>query len=85
MQLILLDMFPAGRGAAVSLFTFFTLLLNGLVASRWRRWSPARSWTLALASTGDGLGRAGVLAVAPRARAARRAHAGRAAPATEQS
>ena len=33
MQLILLDMFPAGRGSAVSLFTFFTLLLNGLVAS----------------------------------------------------
>lgn len=33
MQLILLDMFPAGRGSAVSLFTFFTLLLNGLIAS----------------------------------------------------
>jgi DHA1 family bicyclomycin/chloramphenicol resistance-like MFS transporter len=33
MQLILLDMFPVGRGAAVSLFTFFTLLLNGLIAS----------------------------------------------------
>jgi DHA1 family bicyclomycin/chloramphenicol resistance-like MFS transporter len=32
MQLILLDMFPAGRGSAVSLFTFFTLLLNGAVA-----------------------------------------------------
>ncbi len=33
MQLILLDMFPGGRGSAVSMFTFFTLLLNGLVAS----------------------------------------------------
>ncbi len=33
LQLILLDMFPAGRGSAVSLFTFFTLLLNGLIAS----------------------------------------------------
>ena len=32
MQLILLDLFPAGRGSAVSLFTFFTLLLNGTVA-----------------------------------------------------
>jgi len=33
MQLLLLDMFPVGRGAAVSLFTFFTLLLNGVMAS----------------------------------------------------
>jgi MFS transporter, DHA1 family, multidrug resistance protein len=33
MQLILLDLFPTGRGSAVSLFTFFTLLLNGLIAS----------------------------------------------------
>jgi MFS transporter, DHA1 family, multidrug resistance protein len=32
LQLELLDMFPAGRGSAVSLFTFFTLLLNGLLA-----------------------------------------------------
>jgi DHA1 family bicyclomycin/chloramphenicol resistance-like MFS transporter len=32
MQLILLDLFPSGRGSAVSLFTFFTLLLNGTVA-----------------------------------------------------
>ncbi len=32
MQLALLDMFPASRGAAVSMFTFFTLLLNGLIA-----------------------------------------------------
>ncbi len=32
-QLILLDLFPLGRGAAVSMFTFFTLLLNGLLAA----------------------------------------------------
>ncbi len=32
MQLVLLDMFPAGRGSAVSMFTFFTLMLNGLIA-----------------------------------------------------
>ena len=32
-QLILLDMFPAERGAAVSMFTFLTLLTNGLIAS----------------------------------------------------
>ena len=32
LQLVLLDMFPASRGAAVSMFTFFTLMLNGLVA-----------------------------------------------------
>lgn len=32
LQLTLLDMFPATRGATVSLFTFFTLMLNGLVA-----------------------------------------------------
>lgn len=31
-QLILLDMFPESRGSAVSMFTFFTLLLNALVA-----------------------------------------------------
>lgn len=32
-QLILMDMFPASRGAAVSLFTFFTLALNAVIAS----------------------------------------------------
>lgn len=32
LQLMLLDMFPASRGATVSLFTFFTLVLNGLTA-----------------------------------------------------
>jgi DHA1 family bicyclomycin/chloramphenicol resistance-like MFS transporter len=31
-QLILLDLFPMGRGAAVSMFTFITLLLNGVLA-----------------------------------------------------
>jgi DHA1 family bicyclomycin/chloramphenicol resistance-like MFS transporter len=31
-QLLLLDLFPMGRGAAVSMFTFITLLLNGLLA-----------------------------------------------------
>ena len=31
-QLILLDLFPTGRGSAVSMFTFITLLLNGLLA-----------------------------------------------------
>ncbi len=32
LQLVLLDMFPGARGSAVSMFTFFTLILNGLVA-----------------------------------------------------
>lgn len=32
-QLTLLDMFPAARGAAVSMFTFFTLILNGTSAA----------------------------------------------------
>lgn len=32
-QLVLLDMFPGHRGAAVSMFTFFTLVLNGLTAA----------------------------------------------------
>ena len=31
-QLILLDLFPMGRGASVSMFTFITLLLNGVLA-----------------------------------------------------
>ena len=33
LQLLLLDMFPATRGAAVSMFTSFTLILNGVAAS----------------------------------------------------
>lgn len=32
LQLTLLDMFPGSRGATVSLFTFFTLVLNGSMA-----------------------------------------------------
>lgn len=32
LQLTLLDMFPGTRGATVSLFTFFTLVLNGTIA-----------------------------------------------------
>ncbi|WP_460467268.1 multidrug effflux MFS transporter [Calidifontibacter terrae] len=32
LQLKLLDMFPGSRGSTVSLFTFFTLVMNGLVA-----------------------------------------------------
>jgi MFS transporter, DHA1 family, multidrug resistance protein len=51
MQLILLDMFPVGRGAAVSLFTFFTLLLNGLIASLLAPLVTGSVTTLALAST----------------------------------
>ena len=31
-QLILLDLFPMGRGASVSMFTFITLVLNGVLA-----------------------------------------------------
>jgi DHA1 family bicyclomycin/chloramphenicol resistance-like MFS transporter len=37
-QLILLDMFPASRGSAVSMFTFFTLLLNAVVAGLVAPW-----------------------------------------------
>ena len=50
MQLILLDMFPGGRGSAVSLFTFFTLLLNGLIASLLAPRVTGSVVTLALAS-----------------------------------
>jgi DHA1 family bicyclomycin/chloramphenicol resistance-like MFS transporter len=50
LQLILLDMFPAGRGSAVSLFTFFTLLLNGLIASLLAPWVTGSMLELALAS-----------------------------------
>ena len=51
LQLILLDMFPTGRGSAVSLFTFFTLLLNGLVASLLAPVVTGSMLELALAST----------------------------------
>lgn len=51
LQLILLDMFPAGRGSAVSLFTFFTLLLNGLIASLLAPLVTGSVLELAIAST----------------------------------
>jgi MFS transporter, DHA1 family, multidrug resistance protein len=51
MQLILLDMFPVGRGSAVSLFTFFTLLLNGVIASALVPFVTGSLLELALAST----------------------------------
>ncbi len=50
MQLILLDLFPAGRGSAVSLFTFFTLLLNGTVAGAVAPFVTGSVGTVALAS-----------------------------------
>ncbi len=51
MQLALLDMFPVGRGAAVSMFTFFTLLLNGLIAGLLAPLVTGSVVELALAST----------------------------------
>ncbi|QZY29842.1 multidrug effflux MFS transporter [Nocardioides coralli] len=51
LQLALLDMFPASRGAAVSMFTFFTLLLNGVAASALAPLVTGSVLTLALAST----------------------------------
>ena len=65
LQLLLLDMFPSGRGAAVSMFTFFTLVLNGLTAA------AARAGRVGLADhDGPGLhragaGRAGLVGAAP--------------------
>ena len=59
MQLILLDMFPAGRGSAVSLFTFFTLLLNGLIASLLAPRVTGSLTTLAAGIDGDRRRRAG--------------------------
>jgi DHA1 family bicyclomycin/chloramphenicol resistance-like MFS transporter len=51
LQLELLDMFPATRGAVVSLFTFFTLLLNGVSASALAPLVTGSVLELALAST----------------------------------
>lgn len=51
LQLALLDMFPTARGAAVSMFTFFTLLLNGLGASVLAPWVTGSVLALALASS----------------------------------
>ena len=50
LQLMLLDMFPASRGATVSLFTFFTLVLNGLVAGFVTPYTSGSTLTLALTS-----------------------------------
>ncbi len=50
LQLILLDMFPVGRGAAVSMFTFLTLLLNGVNAALLAPWVTGSVLTLAVAS-----------------------------------
>ncbi len=50
LQLMLLDMFPASRGATVSLFTFFTLVLNGLVAGFVTPYTSGSALTLALTS-----------------------------------
>jgi DHA1 family bicyclomycin/chloramphenicol resistance-like MFS transporter len=50
MQLILLDMFPVGRGSAASVFTFFTLLLNGVIASAVAPFVTGSLLQLALAS-----------------------------------
>lgn len=52
MQLILLDMFPSGRGAAVSVFTFLTLILNGVMASALAPFVTGSMTSLALASAG---------------------------------
>jgi DHA1 family bicyclomycin/chloramphenicol resistance-like MFS transporter len=49
-QLILLDMFPAARGSAVSMFTFFTLLLNALVAGLVAPFVTGSVLTMALTS-----------------------------------
>jgi DHA1 family bicyclomycin/chloramphenicol resistance-like MFS transporter len=51
LQLQLLDMFPATRGAVVSLFTFFTLLLNGVAAGVLAPLVGGSALGMALAST----------------------------------
>jgi DHA1 family bicyclomycin/chloramphenicol resistance-like MFS transporter len=51
LQLALLDMFPAGRGAVVSLFTFFTLILNGVAASVLAPLAGGSALGMAVAST----------------------------------
>ncbi len=50
LQLVLLDMFPRARGASVSMFTFFALLLNGTTAAVVAPWVTHSVLTLALAS-----------------------------------
>jgi MFS transporter, DHA1 family, multidrug resistance protein len=49
-QLILLDLFPMGRGASVSMFTFITRLLNGVLASALAPFVTGSVTELALAS-----------------------------------
>jgi len=49
-QLLLLDMFPDTRGAAVSVFTFFTLLLNAIITSLLAPLVSGSVLTMALAS-----------------------------------
>ncbi|WP_426246858.1 multidrug effflux MFS transporter [Nocardioides sp. LHG3406-4] len=51
LQLVLLDMFPRSRGASVSMFTFFALLLNGITAAVVTPWVTHSVLTLALGST----------------------------------
>jgi len=51
LQLTLLDMFPHTRGAAVSVFTFFTLLLNAATASLLAPFVTGSVLSLAVAST----------------------------------
>lgn len=51
-QLMLLDMFPAQRGASVSVFTFFTLALNAVLASAVAPHVTGSVLQLAVASTG---------------------------------
>ncbi len=51
LQLMLLDMFPGGRGAAVSMFTFFTLVLNGVTAAVLAPVVSGSLTTMALVST----------------------------------
>ena len=51
LQLALLDMFPHTRGAAVSVFTFFTLLLNAATASLLAPLVTGSVLSLAVAST----------------------------------
>ena len=54
-QLILLDLFPMGRGAAVSMFTFITLLLNGVLAGALTPLVTGSVTQLAAASLGLGV------------------------------
>lgn len=59
LQLILLDMFPAARGAAVSMFTFFTLILNGVIATALS--AVVTTSVLAMAATSLGFVAAGLV------------------------